>query len=348
MQPDSPLYLRPRPAVLPWLARFVASCGSSRSDKRATLMREMSTTSLELHAELANEGLATSFERSGTLVACETEPGLEEARVEAAHNVEVGLEAQLMGRDEIHALEPGLAPHVRGGVYYPGEAHCDGATYVRAVCEAAEVLGVVVRTGTEVLRLRRRGTLVTTLETTDGPLTAGTVVLAAGAWAGGLARSAGLFVPVEGGKGYHVEVPAVADSPRRPVFLHETRVVATPFEGRTRFAGTLELSGLDLSVSRPRVAAVERAGRRGFPALAAQPVQRVWRGLRPCSPDGVPIVGRAAGVDNVIVATGHTHMGLALAPVTGRLVGELVRGDPPSHSLALLSPDRFRPLLGLR
>ena len=173
-------------------------------------------------------------------------------------------------------------------------------------------------------------------------------MLAAGAWAGGLARSAGLFVPVEGGKGYHVEVPAVADSPRRPVFLHETRVVATPFEGRTRFAGTLELSGLDLSVSRPRVAAVERAGRRGFPALTAQPVQRVWRGLRPCSPDGVPIVGRAAGVDNVIVATGHTHMGLALAPVTGRLVGELVRGDPPSHSLALLSPDRFRPLLGLR
>jgi D-amino-acid dehydrogenase len=122
-------------------------------------------------------------------------------------------------------------------------------------------------------------------------------------------------------------------------------VIATPLAGRLRLAGTLELAGLDLSVDRRRVDAVVRAGRVGLSGLDGRRTLDVWRGLRPCSPDGLPIVGRPDGLENVVLATGHGMMGLTLAPVTAQLVGELVTGVQPSHDLAPLSPARFRALL---
>jgi D-amino-acid dehydrogenase len=131
------------------------------------------------------------------------------------------------------------------------------------------------------------------------------------------------------------------------VWFQESRVIVTPLPGRVRLAGTLELAGLDLSVNRRRVAAVERAGRRGLHGLEARKTLEVWRGLRPCSPDGLPIIGRADGLANVVLATGHGMMGLTLAPITGRLVAEISMGAPPSHGLGPVSPARFRSFLGL-
>jgi D-amino-acid dehydrogenase len=123
-------------------------------------------------------------------------------------------------------------------------------------------------------------------------------------------------------------------------------VIATPLAGRLRLAGTLELSGLDLSVDRRRVDAVLRAGRRGVAGLDRRGVLEVWRGLRPCTPDGLPIVGRAGTLENLVLATGHGMMGLTLAPVTGRLVAEILTGEEPSHDLRPLRPQRFQPVLG--
>jgi D-amino-acid dehydrogenase len=148
-------------------------------------------------------------------------------------------------------------------------------------------------------------------------------------------------LPVEGGKGYHVDLEPGPGDPRIPLWFQETRVIATPLRGRLRLAGTLELAGLDLSVDPRRVNAVLRAGRRGVTGLDGRTVVEVWRGLRPCSPDGVPIVGRSQRVENLILATGHGMMGLTLAPITARLVGEIVSGEPPSVDLEPLSPDRF-------
>ena len=148
--------------------------------------------------------------------------------------------------------------------------------------------------------------------------------------------------PIEGGKGYHVDLEQGDGDPALPVWFHESRVIATPLAGRLRLAGTLELAGLDLTVDRRRVEAVVRAGREGLFGLADRRPIDVWRGLRPCSPDGLPIVGRPDGLENVVLATGHGMMGLTLAPVTARLVGEVVAAAEPSHDLVPLSPARFR------
>jgi D-amino-acid dehydrogenase len=163
-------------------------------------------------------------------------------------------------------------------------------------------------------------------------------VLAAGAWSGRLARGAGVFVPLEGGKGYHVDFEPREDDPRIPVWLQASWTIATPLRDRLRLAGTLELAGLDLSISERRLAAIRDGGERWFRGLRNRPVLETWAGLRPCLPDGLPAVGR---LGRTVVATGHAMKGVALAPITSKLVAQLIAGEEPSHDLAPLRPDRF-------
>jgi D-amino-acid dehydrogenase len=139
-------------------------------------------------------------------------------------------------------------------------------------------------------------------------------------------------------------MPAPGD-PRIPVFMQESRVIATPLAGRLRLAGTLELAGLNLGIDARRTRAIVAAARRVLPGLGAPRVLELWAGLRPCAPDGLPLIGRPAELENLVLATGHATMGLTLAPITGRLVADLLAGEPPGHDVAALQPDRFRPLL---
>jgi D-amino-acid dehydrogenase len=168
------------------------------------------------------------------------------------------------------------------------------------------------------------------------------VVLAAGVWSGGLTRDLGLRLPLEGGKGYHVDVESRPGDPELPVWLHESRVVITPLDGRLRLAGTLELTGTDRGVDARRVDAIIAAARRAMPHFGSRRTLDVWRGLRPCTPDGLPVIGRAPDLDNAILATGHGMWGLQLAPITARLVAAVVGGEQAAHDLRPLRPERFQ------
>ncbi|HEY2937637.1 MAG TPA: FAD-dependent oxidoreductase [Gaiellaceae bacterium] len=343
LSPDGS-FLRPRVRLLPWLVRFAAACREERAETGERAIRALSLESLELHAGLA--ALGTSFERRGTLSVYETEAGFAAGKREAERS---GLRAEILAPAEARASEPALVYEPAGAIYHPDEAHMDPLRYVRAVGDAAREAGAELRTRTEVLAVRRRAGTVS-VETAGGELRPATIVLAAGVWTARLARALGVFVPLEGGKGYHVDLePAPAD-PRVPVLLQEalTRTIATPLDGRLRLAGTLELAGLDLSIRPVRVEAIRRAAARVLGNQAGRRVLDVWSGLRPCTPDGLPVIGSPAAVPGLVLATGHAMKGLSLAPVTARLVAELVTGAPPSRDLSPFSPDRFRPLLPLR
>jgi D-amino-acid dehydrogenase len=159
-------------------------------------------------------------------------------------------------------------------------------------------------------------------------------------WSGPLARGLGLSLPLTGGKGYHVDLAPAGGDPRVPLLLHGSRSAVTPYPDRLRLTGTLEVAGLDDRAVPGRVAAVRRAGARVL-ALDGRETLDVWTGLRPCAPDGLPVIGRPAALPGLVLATGHAMKGLSLAPVNARLVAELVAGEPPSHDLEPLRPDRF-------
>jgi D-amino-acid dehydrogenase len=338
---DSPFYLRPRPAAVPWLARFLLAARRAPDGTRA--IRALSVASLELHAGLGRD-FETGFEQRGVLNVYATEASYAAGRREAESS---GFPFQALDRDEAIALEPALGPRTLGAVYYPQDAQVDPLRFVRAMGAAAAADGAVVRTGVEVRRLRRLADGVA-VETSDGELRPETAILAAGAWSAGLARTVDVYLPLEAGKGYHVDLEGAETDPRIPAWLQESSAIATRLPGRLRLAGTLELAGLDLSIDTRRAEAVQRGGERGLRGLEGRRVIDVWAGLRPCTPDGLPVIGRPDGLPGLVLATGHAMKGVSLAPVTAQLVAQLVAGEAPSHDLAPLRPDRFRPLLPLR
>jgi D-amino-acid dehydrogenase len=334
LRPDSPFFVRPRLGVIPWLTRFVASATPAQVQRSTETLQALARHSAERHAELARSGLDAAYKQGGLLEVFEGEAAFAAASADG----------EALGSAELAAFAPQLAGGFAGGVLRRDEAHCDPLRFVLAIGAWAAELGATVRTRTEVLGVRRHGRRVSALETTQGELLVDQVVVAAGVWSGRLARELDLALPLEGGKGYHVDVEAQPGDPALPIWLHEHRVVITPYGARVRLAGTMELTGTDLSIDQRRVDAIVRAATHAVPAFASRPRQHVWRGLRPCTPDGLPIIGRAPGLDNVTVATGHGMWGLQLAPVTAELVTAIVRDRPAAFDLEPLRADRFQVL----
>lgn len=338
---DSPFSMRPRPGLLLWLLRFMAAARASRVAAGTEVLRQLSFSSLELHQALAADGLDTGLRALGAVNVYETEEAFAAGRAEAQALATHGIKAQVLGPAEARELEPALSEGVAGAVFYPDEAQCEPERFLLAAAEAATAAGAVIRTRAEVFGARVRSGRVTALETTLGELRPGEVVVANGAWAAQLSRRLGVHLPVQGGKGYHLDLEQAGSDPTIPVYMQEARVIATPFDNRLRLAGTLQLTGLDLRLDQVRVEATLRAGVRTLRGIDRARVTEVWRGIRPCMPDGLPVIGRSARVGNVVFATGHAMKGLHLAPATGRLVADLVAGQPPMHDLEPFSPDRF-------
>jgi D-amino-acid dehydrogenase len=341
---ESPFYVKPRLdlALARWLAGFLRASTAERMRRTFGLHRELSLASLVSYEKLAKlPGMDFGFARSGLVVACATRAGLDEMRAEYLLLRAHGGDGELLDSDALPARAPALAGDLAGGVFYPEHAHVHPARFVEALGRAAAARGVAIRTRTEVLAFEVEGGRVVRALTTRGPVQAEQFVLAAGAWSPRLARSLRLRLPVESAKGYSLTAPRPPALGDPCLMLAEAKVGVTPLGAEVRFAGTLELAGLDLSVNLRRVRAIERAARRFLPELGALAPSEIWRGLRPLLPDDLPAIGRLRALANLIVATGHGMCGISQAPITGELVSELATGARPSLDLTPFSPDRF-------
>lgn len=341
---ESPFYVKPRPdlRLLQWLWKFLRHCREEPMRRAIPVLRDLGRASVALFEELvAACGIECGFEQKGWLLLFNSLPGLDAASREAGLLHEFGVESQVLDEAGVRRLQGNLTPAVVGGVYFPQEAHLVPDRFVRELAHRAESTGACLKTHTEVLHLEVSGTRISRVVTTRGNFEPDQVVLAAGAWSLHLACDIRLGLPVEAAKGYSITVQAADSPPALPLYLTERKVAVTPMGELVRFSGTLELAGLDLSVNRVRVAAIERAVHEymaGLPEL--KPVE-VWCGLRPVTPDGLPIVGRSKEVENLVVATGHGMLGITLGPITGKLVCQIVTGEPPALDLRPFKVDRF-------
>jgi D-amino-acid dehydrogenase len=324
---QSPVALRLRPALVPWLARFVLACARFGGHETVALLRQLAAESLGRWAQLAPDQLR----RDGVLNVYASENGFAGGRAEAASYAAAGLRCEVLDDRAALELEPSLRRPVAGAVLYPDEAHGDPVALVSALGAAAQAQGVRLRTGVVVHGLRRGGGV----RTTAGDVPAERVVLAAGV----ATRQLGVRLPVVAGLGCGVDLLDGLVRPSRPVFLHEARVVATPLAGRLRLAGMLELAAPRATIDTRRAAGVIAAARHGLLPRGSWHAAAPWGGARPCAPDGLPVVGPMPGAPEVVVATAHAMLGLTLAPVTGRLVADALEGHAPPEQL---DPSRFR------
>jgi len=207
-------------------------------------------------------------------------------------------------------------------------------------CAAA---GVEFRWQTEIRGWRVDGTRIGAVRLSRDELRADEFILAAGVWTTKLGRELGLRLPMQAGKGYSLTLANPARSPMACALLTEARVAVSPMNGRLRFGGTMELAGIDESINPIRVRGIIDAVKRYYPEFSDRDFAGIepWRGLRPCTPDGLPYVGRTAKAANLVIAAGHAMMGICLAPASAQIAADAVAGATPTGELALLSPDRY-------
>jgi D-amino-acid dehydrogenase len=288
-----------------------------------------------LYEELARSA-SFHFEKRGVLVLCRTEHALEEEAALVGQARALGLNAQVLDAKAAAALEPDVRIDVAGAVHIAEDCNVEPRVLMDALQARCAAAGVEFHWNTEAGPWRTAGNRIQSL----GELEADEFVLAAGSWSPQLARSLGLRLPMQAGKGYSLTLERPRRSPRTCAVLSEARVSVSPMNGSLRFGGTMELAGLDESINPIRVRGIIDAVQRYLPDFSAQDFEGIqpWRGLRPCTPDGLPYVGRTARAQNLVVATGHAMMGVSLGPVTGKLVAAVLSGEK-SHNL--LSPDRY-------
>jgi D-amino-acid dehydrogenase len=273
---------------------------------------------------------------------CRTPAALDaEARL-AAQARELGIEAELCSPARAAALDPGARMAIAGAVHYPGDAHLVPMRLVPALVDALRK-DVALHWRHELTGWRVAAGRVSAAVTPHGEICGDEFVLAGGSWTPGLLRRLGVRLPLEPGKGYSLTQPHPRQLPTVPSVLVEASMAVTPMAGALRLAGTMELSGLRSPDLPQRVRQLVDSFVEYFPDFRAQDFQDlpVWRGLRPCSADGLPYVGRVAGYENLSVATGHAMLGVTLAPITGELVAQLLSGEPSSLPLEPLSPNRY-------
>lgn len=322
---DSPLHIRP--SVRPEVVRFLLGMWrhSNARDHRSGFEAHLALAhgAMEMFDEYRADGLDFEMHERGLLLAYLDRERLAHSAGELEVPRRHGLEPQVLVGDAVREHEPLLSDRVGGGIFFPHERYVDPGALVAALRLRLGSLGVEVVEDVPVDDVRVSGNRVTAVSSRGRRFDADSYVLAAGAWTGALSRLFGEPLPVRSGKGYSIDT---APLPLRSALsLSEAKVAVTPLDGRLRLAGTMELGGLDEDVDEVRVAAVRRAPAAYLRDWAPVPASAVARaGMRPMTPDGLPVIGRLGRLANAYVSTGHGMLGVTLAPGTAAALTEVV------------------------
>jgi len=344
--PESPFYIKPRfdRELLSWLWKFRSACNENNVRKALPVLSGLSSASMELFDDLAAlEGLKFGFEKNGILEIFNTHKGCEKGAKDARRLKEYGIENKILENGEILQHTQGMRTTAVGGIFFPGDAHLVPDQFVRQLARHLENKGVQLLSSVEVLGFGTSGRKVTMVKTTRGNISVKEVILAGGSWSAEMARELKIKVLMEPAKGYSVTYKRPPGIPSAPLAMAEAKVVLTPMSDMVRFAGTLELAGFDMSINKRRLHAILKAVSAYFPDINTDALEliEIWRGLRPCSPDGLPYLGRPRQYDNVIIAAGHGMLGISLAPITGKIVTQLSANQTPAIDLTALRIERF-------
>lgn len=316
----SAVRIHPDPSVVPWLVRLAASAWRPEAAAAVAQLRVAATESGAQHARWHEEGRSSGYRRIGAL----------DVRLRP------GGPGGSLTPTQLRALEPSLGV-VASGVHHPGEAITEPRGYIREMLAQARESGARVEFGRTVSGLEVHRNRVTGVQVAGGVVPADHVVVCTGL-ARGLAAQVGLRLPLRGGRGYVIDLAPSPDTPRMAVRLVEHRVVVTPLADRVRVAGSIEFGAEHRPWDTVKARQLVQAAARGIPALAGRPVLDLWAGERPCTSDGIPVVGSTRQVGGLSFAVGHGMWGLVLAPHTAGLVLDDI--DAPTD-LGLFAPDRF-------
>lgn len=329
------------PKLAPWLWRFVRSSGAAKVEEISIALRTLLVEALAAHKELAAAaGCRDIIRDTGWLGIFESDAKFRSYQWDLELQKRRGVKFEVLKGEAIRQFEPSLQPIYQHAIYYPENSYVlDTYRLVRALAEdVTRNAGRIVRDEIRDFEIGADGP--TAALGKDGRYAFDAVVVAAGAWSRHLSAKLGETVPLDTERGYHVTLPHAARRPRMPLYSGDHSFAVTPLDIGLRFAGTVELGGLDLPPNYQRAGILLKHGRRMFGELDERD-RSDWMGFRPSMPDSKPVIDRGRKFKNAFFAFGHGHVGLTLGPITGKLIADLVSDRKPSIDLTPFAVDRF-------
>ncbi len=335
---SSPFYIKPRLdlSLIKWGLTFWKRSGYETMKRNMPVLNEMLQMSRSLTKEMHEHmGQSFSFQESGCLMLYKNAV-TEKHEAEMAHDASTfGIETKMLNPQEVQEMEPDVEVNVRGGVFYPIDAHVNPSEMMQALHQYLKNAGVEFMLNAEIIGFEKKAKKITKMITSKGDLEADEFILAAGSWLPDLCKKLEIDLMLQAGKGYSMTFQNIKNNLQHPSILVDHRVAMTPLGNDLRMGGTMEISGLKSPMLIKRAHSIFDAAKYYYPNLPVSfpDENKIWFGYRPLSPDGLPYLGRHSSLSNTIIVGGHAMLGISLAAATGKLVGEMIDHSPTSMNI---------------
>lgn len=331
---NSPFAVRARLdlPLLAWFNAFRRCCTEAQVEATMGSLHDLLAVGKARYEEVIRaEGIDAEYEQRGCLFISKDESHLEHFEADNRRMTErFGYGARRIDGRALAALEPTLREGLGGAWMFDCDAHLRPDRYMAGLRAALLRRGVVVCEGTRVVGIEGGHGVATGVATEGGVLEADEIVIATGAWTPGLERGIGARLPIVPGKGYSVTLAGAGSLAKHPMVFEQHRVAVTPFRGAARIGSTMEFAGFDASIHDERLRLLTDSASLYFKEPVRATREGAWFGWRPMVPDGKPFIGRAPKYRNVMVAAGHSMIGMSTGPGTGRVVAQMLSGEPPA------------------
>lgn len=342
----SPFYIKPRLNLdlIQWGYHFWKSSTTKTVEKNSPHLNSILQLSRHLINDMRTEiGDAFDMEEKGCLMMCKQQKTLDHEFHLADDAEKFGLKVERLNKDAVQQLEPDVELNVAGAVLFKDDCHFNPGKMMISLKKYLEKKGVHFLLNTTVTGFERSNKNISAVITDKGIFATEQVVVATGSWLPVVTKMMGIKLLLQPGKGYSHTYKHVEKNIKYPAILVDGRCAITPWGKQLRIGGTMELSGINNKVIISRMQGIYNSAKDFYPGLKIDfpPTDKIWNGLRPVTPDGLPYIGRLSNFENVIIAGGHAMLGISEGTGTGKLVSEIIQSKETSINISAFNPQRF-------
>ncbi len=342
----SPFYIKPRLnlSFLQWALLFYKNSNQQTVEKNTPHLNDLLQLSRRLMNEIKDDiGDVFDMQEIGCLMMCRSQHTFEH-ELELADKAErLGLAVERLNGVQVQELEPDVEVKVAGAVLFKDDAHIDPGKFMIAMKKYLEENGVIFRLNTKVTGFQKNSEKISAAITDKGTISADNIVLSSGSWLPEIGKMLGIKLLIQPGKGYSYTYDHVKKNIRYPAILVDGRCAITPWKNKLRIGGTMEFSGINNKVLINRMQGIYDSVKSFYPGLKIDfpPKDKIWTGLRPVTPDGLPYIGKSPNYKNVIIAGGHAMLGISEGSGTGKIVSDIINNKNSEIDITAFSPGRF-------
>ena len=343
---SSPFYIKPRLnlELIQWAWHFYKNSTAAHVKKSAPHLNNILQLSRNLINDMRTEiGDSFDMEAKGCFMMCKQQKTLEHEFHLADDAEKLGLVVERMNAAQVQALETDVEIDVAGAVLFKDDCHFDPAKLIITLKSYLEKKGVQFQLNSTVSSFEKNGSTVNAVFTNNGKFNCDNLVIATGSWIPAVSKMLGIHLLLQPGKGYSYTYDNVEKNIKYPAILVDGRCAITPWGNRLRIGGTMELSGINNKVLIKRMQGIYDSAKNFYPGLKIDfpPVDKIWNGLRPVTPDGLAYIGRTAEYNNVVIAGGHAMLGISQGTGTGLLVSQLLQNKKTEIDISAFDLKRF-------